>query len=168
MLLPVEGRSLLDRTLDAVAGAEPVVVVGPPRPTARDVEWTCEEPAGGGPLAAVQAGLAQIPNAVGLVAILAADHPHLTPKTLARLREAVTADPRAGGAVLATSPDQPQWLLGVWRLDALRSAMPAEVRDRPIRALLAPLEPIHVPATSMEAADVDTPRDLERARNHRD
>jgi molybdopterin-guanine dinucleotide biosynthesis protein A len=168
VLLPVEGRSLLERTLDAVPAADPLVIVGPRRPIGRAVDWTCEQPPGGGPLAAVHAGLARLPEDTGLVAVLAADHPHLTPGVLERLRQAVVADPRAGGAVLADDPDRPQWLLGMWRFAALRAAMPAEVRDRPIRALLAPLQPVRVPATPAEAADVDTPLDLDRARTHQD
>ncbi|WP_344133025.1 molybdenum cofactor guanylyltransferase [Saccharopolyspora halophila] len=164
VLLPVAGRSLLDRTLDAVADADPIVVVGPERPTERAVQWTREEPPDGGPLAAVHAGLARLPAGTRVVAILAADHPHLTPETLARLRGSLTADLRAGGAVLAETGGRPQWLLGVWRVSALRAAMPDEVRDKPIRALLAPLAPIHVPATPTETSDVDTPEDLDRAR----
>lgn len=164
VLLPVAGRSLLDRTLDAVADADPIVVVGPRRPTGRAVDWTREEPPEGGPLAAVHAGLARIPADARAVAILAADHPHLTPEALARLRESLAADSRARGAVLAEAGGSPQWLLGVWRVDALRSVMPGEVRDKPIRALLAPLGPIQVPATIAETSDVDTPEDLERAR----
>ncbi|MFC7340389.1 molybdenum cofactor guanylyltransferase [Saccharopolyspora griseoalba] len=167
VLLPVEGRSLLERTLDAVAEAAPVVVVGPRREIGRDVAWTREEPAGAGPLAALRAGLDALPAGTGLVAVLAADHPHLSPETLRRLRDALTADPGAGGAVLVEGPEPPQWLLGVWRVGSLRAAMPAEVRDRPIRALLEPLAPVRVPAAPAEAADVDTPLDLERARSRR-
>ena len=164
VLLPVRGRTLLDRTLDAVAGADPVVVVGPERPTARPVRWTAEEPAGGGPLAAVEAGLRLIGDTDGLVAVLAADHPNLTPDTFARLRAALTDQPAAGGAVLADPGGRSQWLLGLWRLRALRASMPAEVRNRPVRALFAPLDPVRVPATTPEVSDVDTPGDLRGAR----
>lgn len=164
VMLPVRGRTLLDRTLDAVAGANPVVVVGPERPTATPVRWTAEDPPGGGPLAAVEAGLRVIDAADGLVAILAVDHPHLTPDTLVRLRDALRDDPRARGAVLAEPGGRAQWLVGVWHLRALREAMPAEVRNHPVRALLAPLDPLRIPATTAEVSDVDTPSDLRRAR----
>ncbi|MBQ0924045.1 molybdenum cofactor guanylyltransferase [Saccharopolyspora endophytica] len=164
VMLPVAGRTLLDRTLDAVAGADPVVVVGPERPTATPVRWTVEEPAGGGPLAAVEAGLRLIDDADGLVAVLAADHPHLTQDTLARLRAALREDPEAGGAVLSEPGGRAQWLVGLWRLRSLREAMPAETRNRPVRAILAPLDPLRIEATTAEVSDVDTPHDLRRAR----
>ncbi|TDC96940.1 molybdenum cofactor guanylyltransferase [Saccharopolyspora aridisoli] len=164
VMLPVAGRTLLDRTLDAVAGADPVVVVGPERPTATPVRWTAEKPSGGGPLAAVEAGLRLIDDADGLVAILAADHPHLTQGTLARLRAALRDDPGAGGAVLSEPGGRAQWLVGLWRLRSLREAMPAEVGNRPVRTLFAPVEPLRIDATTAEVSDVDTPRDLHRAR----
>lgn len=52
----VGGRALLDRVLAACAGARNTVVVAAPRPTARPVHWAREEPVGGGPLAALEAG----------------------------------------------------------------------------------------------------------------
>jgi molybdopterin-guanine dinucleotide biosynthesis protein A len=58
--LAVGGRMLLDRVLAACAAARTTVVVGPRRPTARPVLWTREEPAGGGPLPALAAGLAAL------------------------------------------------------------------------------------------------------------
>ncbi|SDK53629.1 DUF6457 domain-containing protein [Streptomyces indicus] len=53
----VGGRALLDRVLGACAAAGTTVVVAPPRPTVRPVVWAREEPAGGGPLAALAAGV---------------------------------------------------------------------------------------------------------------
>lgn len=164
VLLPVGGRTLLDRTLDAVADADPLVVVGPPRPTERPVRWTAEDPPGGGPLAGLQAGLALLPPDTRTVAVLAGDHPHLTPATVDRLRTALRAAPPAGGAVLVDSDDRPQWLVGLWRASALRDAVPADARDRPLRAVLDPLAPVRVPASGLEASDVDTPEDLREAR----
>lgn len=164
VLLPVSGRSLLDRTLDAVAGARPVVVVGPRRDVDAPVRWTREDPPGSGPLAGVCAGLLQIPQDTALLAVLAADHPHLTSATVDRLRAAVVAAPRAAGAVLVDEAGRRQWLLGVWRPERLRAAMPEQVRDRPVRALLAGLDPVVVDACGAESSDVDTPDDLDRAR----
>src|SRR5262245_36081754 len=50
--LPVDGVPMLDRVLLATAAASSTVVVGPRRETVRPVEWTQEQPAGGGPVAA--------------------------------------------------------------------------------------------------------------------
>jgi molybdopterin-guanine dinucleotide biosynthesis protein A len=164
VLLPIEGRTLLDRTLDAVVDADPVVVVGPPRTTARQVEWTLEVPPDGGPLAGVHAGLLALPPTTPLVAVLAGDHPHLTPATTRRLLAALRAAPEATGAVLADDDGKPQWLVGMWRAAHLREAMPAEVRNGSIRSVFAPLAPLRVPATAAETSDIDTPEDLNQAR----
>lgn len=92
--LPVGGRSLLDRVLAACAGARTTVVVGPRRPTARPVRWTREEPAGGGPLPALAAGLAALGGPPGgVVLVLAADLPFLTAGTAGALACALGAGP---------------------------------------------------------------------------
>jgi molybdopterin-guanine dinucleotide biosynthesis protein A len=161
--LRVGGRTLLDRTLEAVAGAAPIVVVGPCRPVATDVVWTREDPAGSGPLSGLRAGLMAVRATTGLVAILAADHPHVTAETVARLADAVSANPTASGAVLTDPDGRAQWLVGVWRIASLWDRMPAEVRERPVRVLLEALEPQWVPALGAEATDVDTPEDFRRA-----
>ena len=65
-LRDAQGRSLLDATVTSVAGlADPVIVVGPERPLTHDVQWTREEPSGGGPCAALIAGLALVPDPGG-------------------------------------------------------------------------------------------------------
>ncbi|MFI8511390.1 DUF6457 domain-containing protein [Streptomyces sp. NPDC085460] len=62
----VGGRALLDRVLAACAGAGRTVVVGDPRPTVRPVRWTREQPAGTGPVAALDAGAGALrPGAPG-------------------------------------------------------------------------------------------------------
>ncbi|MFR9731610.1 molybdenum cofactor guanylyltransferase [Saccharopolyspora sp. MS10] len=158
LALPTRGGTLLDHTLAAVRGCAPIVVVGPRRSVAADVRWTREDPPGSGPLAGLSAGLAEVPFARGAVAVLAADHPGIGPETVARLRRAVIGP----GAVLVDDSGRTQWLLGVWRIEELRAAMPGEVRDRPARALFGALDPVRVPAVGAEAADVDTPEDLHR------
>ena len=60
--LLVGGRTLLDRALDAVSGV-PVVVVGPPRALPAGVFRVAEDPPGGGPAAAVAAGLRRVAGA---------------------------------------------------------------------------------------------------------
>ncbi|MGW0967590.1 NTP transferase domain-containing protein [Streptomyces sp. NPDC002516] len=79
----VGGRTLLDRVLAACADATRTVVVAGPRPTARPVEWAREDPPGGGPLAALDAGLrlTEAPH----VLVLSADLPFLEEKTVRRL-----------------------------------------------------------------------------------
>jgi molybdopterin-guanine dinucleotide biosynthesis protein A len=154
--LLIDGVALLDRVLAAVAGAGTVVVVGDPRVTAREVTWTREQPAGGGPAAATRAGLDLV--AGGLVVLLAADLPFFTADASARLVAAAGKT----GAVLTDSTGREQWLASAWRTDVLRAA-----NLRPggsLRAALAPLRPTHVPADGHEVLDCDTPDDLARAR----
>jgi molybdopterin-guanine dinucleotide biosynthesis protein A len=156
-MLVVDGIPLLHRVLAAV-GDVPVVVVGPQRPVPVEVRWTREEPAGGGPVAGLAAGLAalDLPSSA-LVAVLAADLAALTSSTLARLRvEGVEGD----GAVLVDEDGREQWLISAWRLGALRAAMPADPAGRSLRSVLGALDPARVTALPGECADVDTPADL--------
>lgn len=158
----LSGQSLLERTLHAASGAEPIVVVGPSRRTSRPVRWTWEDPAGGGPVAALSAGLAALPESPPLVALLAADHPWLTSDTLRRLSESLHEAPGSGGAVLVDEDGRPQWLVGVWHSESLRRAVPDGPRGVALRDVLSPLLPLSVPAAGEETTDVDTPEDLTR------
>lgn len=99
----VGGRTLLDRVLAACADATRTVVVAGPRPTARPVEWAREDPPGGGPLAALDAGLrlTEAPH----VLVLSADVPFLEEKTVRRLLDTL----RTGAAPQEThaAPETP-------------------------------------------------------------
>ncbi|SEG43000.1 Molybdopterin-guanine dinucleotide biosynthesis protein A [Actinacidiphila yanglinensis] len=134
--LPVGGLMLLDRVLAACEAAGTTVVVGPRRPTARPVRWAREEPAGGGPVPALAAGLAALaggPGARGplgqgaprVVVVLAADLPFLTAATVGALAEAADAcAPGAAGVpegVVLTDPDgRDQPLAAAYLVEPLR------------------------------------------------
>ena len=94
MAIPLGGRDLLDRVLDAVPDADRVVVVGPSRPLPRPVAWRREDPPGGGPVAAIAAGLPA--TSAPLVAVLAGDLPFLTASAVGALRFAVGPDDDGG------------------------------------------------------------------------
>jgi molybdopterin-guanine dinucleotide biosynthesis protein A len=120
-MLSVGGRSMLARVLDAVAGADPRIVVGPDDLTLPDgVLRTRERPAGGGPVAALAAGLALVPWSAGpigtahagQVAIVGADLPFLTVGDVRVLRSAVGDH---DGAAFVDEHGRVQWLCGVWR-----------------------------------------------------
>ena len=169
VMLDVGGRTLLDRSLAAVAGADPIVVVGPRRPAVdppagtASVVWTREEPPGAGPLAALGAGLSALPadgTAGYQVAVLAGDLLGITPDTVTRLRAALADGPGAVGAVLIDDEGYRQWLHGVWWLDPLRAAVDAAAPGRALGHVFGRLPLALVPAGSGEAADVDTPDDL--------
>lgn len=152
--LVVGGRTLLDRALRAVVGADPIIVVGPETATCVPVTWTREDPPGGGPVAGLAAGLAHIGEA-SEVAVLAADLAGITEDTVQRLRAAL--GPEVDGAVLVDD-DHTQWLIGVWRAESLR--LPAEPAGVALRSVLGGLRLARVGAAPGEARDVDTPDDL--------
>ncbi|KUL63053.1 molybdopterin-guanine dinucleotide biosynthesis protein [Streptomyces violaceusniger] len=113
--LRVGGRALLDRVLDACRGAGRTVVVGPRRPTVRPVRWAREEPPGGGPVAAVDAGVRQ--TTAPVVLVLSADLPFLTPETVETLLNGVEG---TEGAVLIDSDGREQPLVAAYRAEPLR------------------------------------------------
>jgi molybdenum cofactor guanylyltransferase len=169
--LNVAGRTLLERVLEALPVRTDVVVVGPARTVERAVRFTREEPPGGGPAAAVVAGIAELAALPGfaLVAVLAADLPGLTPTTVGRLAAAVgTRAVDTDGAVLVDADGREQLLTGVWRLASLRRAMVARPSwaGASVRTLLSVLARVQVRAIGAEAVDLDTPEQL-RAWNDR-
>ena len=161
-MLRVGGEPLLRRVVTALRGAERIVVVGPRRDGFGDVLWTREHPAGGGPVAALAAGLAELPDAPGAtVAVFAGDLAGVTDSTVDALAGALGA---ADGALLVDPDGRRQWLIGVWRIDALRGALPQDPGGAALRVTLGGLDIVEVAAAPGEAADVNTPGDLDRAR----
>jgi len=159
--LELAGRSLLEHALAAVVVADEVVVVGAEVPTSRPVTFTRESPAGGGPLAALCAGVAALARRPELVVVLAVDMPHVTADTVDRL---VAAARGADGA----------WLVDACGRRQLAGAVPcervlelSEPHGKPMRALSASGAAVDVPASGDEAADVDTWADVARLRDDR-
>jgi molybdopterin-guanine dinucleotide biosynthesis protein A len=112
--------SLLERVVAAVAAARAVVVVGPRRPLAREVTWCLERPAGGGPVAAIAAGLAHTQGE--FVVVLAADLPWIAP-AVRRLLTALSDRPNADVAVVVDSTGRRNHLAAAWRRAALNTAL---------------------------------------------
>jgi molybdopterin-guanine dinucleotide biosynthesis protein A len=161
--LMVGGRSMLATVLAAVADADERVVVGPDQPVPPDVLLVREHPPGGGPVAALRAGLAEVETDV--VAVLAGDLPFLTGRLIAELRERLRSD----GVLVLDESGREQLLLGVWRTAPLRAAIAAVGQPTSMRKVLAPLSADRwrpdVPAgTPPPWLDCDTPADLARAR----
>nr|WP_165989186.1 NTP transferase domain-containing protein [Streptomyces sp. YIM 98790] len=161
----VGGRSLLDRVLAACAGAGRTVVVGPPRPlrTRRPVVWTREEPAGGGPVAALDAGLRAVRQP--LVVVLAGDLPFLDEELVAALRRV----PEGVDGMVARDPegyDQP--LTACYRTEVLKRVLgrlapdPAGAAGLPLRAVSRALTLGRVAVG--DTLDCDTWADISAAR----
>ncbi|MFC7980783.1 NTP transferase domain-containing protein [Streptomyces sp. NPDC057336] len=170
--LRVGGRALLDRVLAACAGARSTVVVAVPRPTARPVTWAREDPPGGGPLAALAAGLAHA--TAEHVVVLSADLPFLAGSTVGRLLSALVASD-ADGVLLTDADGRDQPLVAAYRASALRRELAALTRDRgdgtgragltglPLRRLTGALRLTRVP-DAVASFDCDTWDDLATAR----
>jgi molybdopterin-guanine dinucleotide biosynthesis protein A len=161
--LMVGGRPILAAVLDAVAGAERRIVVGPPQPVPADVVLVREHPPGGGPVAAVRAGLDGVTTEVVLV--LAGDLPFLTRALIDGLRERLTGD----GVLVVDDTGRDQYLLGAWRTVALKAAVAQGTGPTSLRRVLAPIavrrwRPEVGPDQPPPWLDCDTPADLARAR----
>ncbi|SCL22440.1 Molybdopterin-guanine dinucleotide biosynthesis protein A [Micromonospora nigra] len=156
--VPVGGQPMRDRVLTAVAAADTRVVVGPAGPTPAGVRSTREDPPGGGPVAALAAGLALLDPATTVVAVLAADLPLLTrhavddllhhleaPSAVAARRDGHGSEVSANRHARGGPPEAPkpvdgacyvdaagrrQSLCGVWRVPALRAALDRLAAER--------------------------------------
>jgi len=147
--LMLGGRTLLERAHAAAAdaGLDPVVTLG------REV--------GGGPAAALAAGIAEL--AAPETVVLAVD----LVDPAAVIRALLGAAPGPDGLVLVDESGREQWLAARLRAAALRSAVaafPGPIQGVSARALLAPLELARVPVPDAVIADIDTWQDYERAK----
>jgi molybdopterin-guanine dinucleotide biosynthesis protein A len=165
----VGGRALLDRVLAACADAHTTVVVAEPRPTARPVTWAREEPPGGGPLAALDAGLRH--TTAEQVVVVSADLPFLEGGTVRRLLTALRAS-GADGALLTDADGRDQPLVAAYRAPALRRELAAltaahgghgGLAGLPLRRLTATLGLTRVP-DPVASFDCDTWDDIATAR----
>ena len=164
----VDGQTLLDLTLSAIPTEFSIVLVGPPRPTVRPVELVQEQPPGGGPAAALVAGLR---HALGGSAEALLVIPGDAPRAGAGARlllERLTADP-ATQAVVAVDDRgrlQPlQLALSARAAETLvELAGPEQAAGASARELISRLQP---PATrcrlpAKQLFDVDTVEALRR------
>jgi molybdopterin-guanine dinucleotide biosynthesis protein A len=158
--LVVDGRTLLDAVVAAVAGAVRVVIVGPEQPVSRPATWRHEEPPGGGPVAAVAAGLPA--TSAEVVVLLASDLPGIAP-AVPRL---LTALPASGLAVLTDLEGRPNYLAAAWRRASLATALSAlgDPAGASMRRLIAGVTCVAVPDAEGWGRDCDTWEDLARAR----
>ncbi|MDQ0576413.1 molybdopterin-guanine dinucleotide biosynthesis protein A [Agromyces albus] len=166
--LEFEGRRLLDRALDAMAGASAIVVVGAAGLDddrfQAGVRAVSELPRWGGPAAALAAGLAALPETPERVVVLAVDLPRAD-EAIGPLLAAATG-PDGCVAVDADGVRQP--LLAVYRAAALRAAVDAAyarggLENLSLRRVLAGLDLADVALQPGLTDDVDTPDDAARA-----
>lgn len=188
--LALSGMSPLDRAIE-IADGRRVVIVGPHAPVGSMVQSTREVPPGGGPAAAVAAGVdvlaahgsleAPVSGDRGsvfgsmaggdLIAVWAVDQIGVTTSTWRRLALAA-ASPREGGpagAVLLAGGRR-QYGVGVfaWRTLARACAARTSWQGAALRALLDPLVIAEVAGSVTESRDVDTLEDLQWWHHHYD
>ncbi|HET8988202.1 MAG TPA: molybdenum cofactor guanylyltransferase [Humibacillus sp.] len=177
--LEVGGSSMVARVLAAVR-PRPVLVVGRPDDVPDGIPVLVESPSGGGPVAAIAAGLARLTeaadatstdatatDATGIVVVLAADLPFVTSAHLDRLVEAALHPlPSPGAAVTTDATGRVNWLCSAWRRSVLVAALErlGDPAGRSMRDLASGLRPVEVADVDGVADDVDTPSDLEQAR----
>lgn len=188
-MLEIGGSTLLDRVIEACAASTTghVIVVGPPRATRRDVHWTSEDPPGGGPAAAIAAGLAALDelapvssgpsDAAPLLAVFAADLPLLDAKVIHSLWTTLSdtdSAPASGiaaahdGTVIVDADGREQWLAAIYRRDALAAQIakqpPERISGLPLRRLVQDLRLLRVLDAGRAVVDCDTWEDVAAAR----
>lgn len=164
----VGARPLLDRVLAACATAGTTVVVAEPRPTAHPVIWTREDPPGGGPLAALDAGLRATTG--DQVLVLSADLPFLSEQTVRGLLDALDAG-TADGVMLTDADGRDQPLVAAYRSAPLRhhlaelaAAHDDGLSGLPLRLLVGRLELTRI-TDPVASFDCDTWDDIAAARS---
>lgn len=172
---------MVERVLAAAIG-HPTVVVGTPDRVPDGTVVVREEPPGGGPVAGIAAGLAALESVLGLrsvddlelVGVLAGDLPFLTAQHLDELFVALTSGPtdiERPDVALAVDPGgTANWLCAVWRAEALRRRLDelGAPAGKSVRRLLGEVRQVHVLDETGWSTDVDTPEDLDAARDKAD
>lgn len=154
--LEIGGRTLLEHALSALADVPEVVVVGNEVPTSRPVTFRREEPAGGGPLAGLLAGLDGFMRTPRRVVALAVDMPFVGTQTISRLFFELGPQ----GSVLIDERGARQYLCAIYDTAALRLSSPPDPYAASVRSVADRLDLAEVPAIGHEARDVDTWADV--------
>jgi molybdopterin-guanine dinucleotide biosynthesis protein A len=152
--LQVGARSLVAIAVAALANADHTVVVGP------DGDLR-EQPPGGGPVAALVAGLTRVTAPV--VVVLAADLPFVTVDAVEQLV-------RSAPAIAVDDDGRRQYLLAAYRTAELRAVMPADAGGASLRSVIGQLPAADIRLTGEPPPwwDCDTPADLDQARSWHD
>ncbi|MFM9918116.1 NTP transferase domain-containing protein [Lacisediminihabitans sp. H27-G8] len=163
--LEVDGRSLLSRALDAASGARHSVVVGTPSVVPAGVLVTREDPAYGGPAAAIGAGILALgPESPGPESRRAASPDYLLvlasdlPNSAKAVAELLThASEGTDGVLAIDSGGRRQPLLGLYRYGPLSAAVHGrDLTGLSVRALLASLDLAEIPMPEGSTDDIDT------------
>jgi molybdopterin-guanine dinucleotide biosynthesis protein A len=159
--LVVGGEPLLGTALAAASGAAVTINVGPLSPLHPAELTTREYPQGGGPVAAIAAGMERI-GEDEWVLVLACDTPQAAGAVPTLLAAASGSE---ANAVVGFADGHRQPLLALYRRVALSAALASmETASSSMRSLLERLSVHEVTLPHGTAMDVDTWEDVERAR----
>lgn len=158
----VDGIPLLDRAVEGLPAEVTLIICGPERPMRRPATFVREDPIGGGPAAALVAGLRHaLRTPVDAIVVFPADAPLGGQAALILLRH-LTQRPHVG-AVVGSDPDgREQPLQLALRPEAaaalVRAAGPTAGSGASARRLLHAAEPPAVPhrLDGIEVFDIDT------------
>jgi len=159
---PLGASTVLDHLLAALPSGWPVLCVGEERPTCRPVGWAREEPPGGGPVAALAAGLRRVTTQACVV--VAGDMPFAGPAA-ADLAAALEDSPDVDAVVGSDGTGRSQPLLAAYRTEALLAALPEDPAGARLMAVLDRLRTTTLELPAPRTLDVDTPEALARARH---
>lgn len=163
--------TLLDLVISAVSEANRVCIVGPERRVTRGdcVIWALEEPRGGGPAAALGAGIRALSTTPApFTLVLAADL--VRPSEAVAVLTAASIPDAAEGLIAVDESGHRQPLLAVYRTAALGGALAGHLGGSlagsldglSVRRLLIGLDLVELPVPDDLCADVDTPDDAHR------
>jgi molybdopterin-guanine dinucleotide biosynthesis protein A len=161
----IGAQTLLERALASLAAADRIVVVGPDRPhLARQggpIVSTQEQPPGGGPVAAIAAGLAHV--AADVVIALACDMPFFDAAAAERLAAEIG---RADAAMFVDGTGRRQYLAAAYRRRSLEGAIGAlpAVDGASMRELAERLTITELLTDPEVTLDCDTWDDINRSR----
>lgn len=153
----LRGRTVLDRLLSLLPTEWDIVCVGPERVTTRQVQWTREDPVGGGPLAGVMAGIAAVASEAAVV--LAGDMP-LAGSAASHLADELARHPDTDAVLAEDGSGHINPLLAAYRVDAVRALVAGTGHDRPAK-VLRELPHRVVSVGEWDGRDIDTPTDLD-------
>lgn len=160
------GVSLVDLVLAGLADV-PVVIVGPPIPSARaDATFVRESPEGSGPCAAIVAGAAAVDRPI--VAVIATDLPYGAPTARDAARRLALAGDDVDAVLPIDDEGVAQPLCAAYRTEAvLRFARETgSVSGLSVRTMVAALRVVTWRPEGVDDAlrDLDRPEDLRAAR----
>ena len=165
----LDGSTLLARQIEAIGNHLPIIIVGEDHgDKSVNITWTREEPACGGPVAALAAGLAKAPPMAKVIAVLAVDMPFGV-EIITWLAREVGGE----GAIIPTDFEgYPQPLCALYQVAPLKRRLVemAPVEGKSMRELMNGLKVRLIrlgEELQYKLVDIDTPIDLEKVRDGR-